>query len=269
MSGFSASWLALREPADHRARDPALAVRLTRHFARHETLRIIDLGCGAGSNLRALAPALKARQIWRLIDYDQALLDEAARQISAWKDSEQRPDITAKFEKADLNRQLEDVVSQEADLITAAALFDLVSEPWIERFVACLAKQGCAFYTVLIYDGAMRWLPTHPADEAVCAAFNAHQQQDKGFGPAAGPDAGRFLAERLRSAGYDVTAASSPWCLGPEDRELIMAVSDGIGRAAAETGRLSRDEIASWTASRQQIVSCDIGHVDLLALPRA
>ena len=55
MSGFSADWLTLREPADHRARNPALVEALARHLGGR-AVRVTDLGCGTGSNLRALAP---------------------------------------------------------------------------------------------------------------------------------------------------------------------------------------------------------------------
>ena len=82
MTGFSAQWLTLREPADHRARDQALQQRLCVQLtalARTEqrVIRLIDLGCGSGSNLRALAAALPFAQHWTLVDYDPLLLAAA------------------------------------------------------------------------------------------------------------------------------------------------------------------------------------------------
>src|SRR5882724_845129 len=85
-AGFSADWLALREPADLRARERSLADRLRRRFAAYPSLRVIDLGCGTGSNLRAVAPWLGRQQAWRLVDHDPALLREAARRLSSWAD---------------------------------------------------------------------------------------------------------------------------------------------------------------------------------------
>ena len=87
MTGFSADWLALREPADHRARDPATLTRVVAHLARLALPEIVDLGCGSGSNLRALAPRLGARQRWRLVDNDAALLDAAREALIRWADA--------------------------------------------------------------------------------------------------------------------------------------------------------------------------------------
>src|SRR5690606_5694169 len=77
MSGFSPDWLALREPADHASINAAVRAACVRVFAGRDIVRIVDLGCGTGSNLRSLAPALGVRQHWSLIDNDPALLEIA------------------------------------------------------------------------------------------------------------------------------------------------------------------------------------------------
>lgn len=263
MSGFSPEWLRLREPADHRARDRGLVSQLVAHLRGRESIKLVDLGCGAGSNFRALSPALPARQHWRLVDYDPALLNAAREEIAKWPDA--KPEIS--FEAADLSRDLEQVLAVESDVVTAAALFDLVSQEWLERFVAAMANRPCAFYTVLIYDGVMEWQPAHAADEAIRAAFNAHQRTDKGFGRAAGPDAGAFLVRALGRAGFDVRAAPSPWVLGSEDLPLILSAAEGIADAARQTGLVAEAGIADWLRSRAALTGCTIGHVDMLALP--
>ncbi|WP_246659842.1 MULTISPECIES: hypothetical protein [Methylosinus] len=86
MSGFSAEWLDLRESADHAARNPALRESVARAFADRESLTIVDLACGAGSNLRGLAEHLPARQKWLLVDHDPALLAAARARLAAWAD---------------------------------------------------------------------------------------------------------------------------------------------------------------------------------------
>ena len=80
VSGFSAEWLALREPFDAAARSAASIAELRAHVARGTAaapLAVVDLGAGAGSNLRYLAPLLGGVQRWRLADHDPKLLDAA------------------------------------------------------------------------------------------------------------------------------------------------------------------------------------------------
>jgi ubiquinone/menaquinone biosynthesis C-methylase UbiE len=77
MSGFSANWLALREPVDHRSVNVAVRDAMRTWIGARQHIDIIDLGCGSGSNLRGLAPYLPSSQHWRLVDWDQALLDHA------------------------------------------------------------------------------------------------------------------------------------------------------------------------------------------------
>ena len=81
MTGFSSTWLEAREPWDHAARAPAVTDAALAWLAARRTdapLRIIDLGCGAGSNLAFLAPRIAGAQHWTLVDDDPALLAEAA-----------------------------------------------------------------------------------------------------------------------------------------------------------------------------------------------
>ncbi len=77
MSGFSADWLALREPYDLRARNPAVLDAVAASLEPLSSVRIVDLACGTGSTLRALSPRLPARQNWRLVDNDLSLLARA------------------------------------------------------------------------------------------------------------------------------------------------------------------------------------------------
>ena len=263
MSGFSPEWLRLREPADHRARDRGLAERLAAHLQGRQSIKLVDLGCGTGSNFRALSPALPAPQHWRLVDHDPALLNGAREEIAKWPDGSR--DIS--FEAGDLSRDLEQVLAPDCDVVTAAALFDLVSEAWLARFVAGLTNRACAFYTVLIYDGVMEWDPVHPSDEPIRAAFNADQRTDKGFGHAAGPDAGAFLVRAFGDAGFDVHTAPSPWVLTRKDLPLILSAAEGIADAARQTGLVAEADITDWLRSRGDLTACTIGHLDILALP--
>ncbi|MBY0294491.1 MAG: SAM-dependent methyltransferase [Methylobacterium sp.] len=280
MTGFSAAWLALREPADHAARDPGLTAALAGALADRDGLRVVDLGCGAGSNLRALAPHLPPEQHWCLVDHDPALLGAARAALADWADAAEaagealrlrRGDrrITVAFRRHDLAVGLGGLLDEERpDLVTAAALFDLVSEDWIERAARAVAASGAVFHTVLTYDGEEEWTPPHPADAALHAAFLAHQTRDKGFGPAAGPAASDALGRAFRALGYRTRHAESPWRFGAGP--LLAALAEGKAAAAAETGMVAPKVAQAWAeARRAPETRAVIGHIDLLALPGA
>lgn len=275
---FSAEWLALREPVDHRSVDAALRAEVAAAFA-DRPVRVLDLGCGSGSNLRGLAPLLGAQQRWTLVDWDAALLSHAAAALTAWADDAVDEDdllvllkddkrIAVEFLKADLAADVAAVLDEPVDLVTAAAFFDLVSEDWIARFCDALVARKLPLYTVLTYDGHETWTPPHDADAAVLAAFHAHQASDKGFGPAAGPRAAEALAEALRTRGYDVRTTPSPWRLDAADQDLIEELADGSAGAAAETGRVPVAQVEEWLKARMQARTCAIGHLDIFARPR-
>lgn len=279
MSGFSPDWLALREPADHRARNRDLLAMLRSAFADRDALTVVDLGCGTGSNLRATAPPLPRRQDWRLVDHDAGLLRAARDRLIAWADSAERSgdglklskggcDLTVSFMQADLAAGSAAALGGRPDLVTAAALFDLVSLPWADDFARRVAEGNVTFYTALTYNGVETWHPPHRDDADMLAAFHAHQARDKGFGPSAGPGATDVLARAFEARGYSVKTGPSPWRLGETEQALIRELAAGAAQAVRETGQVSEERISAWLRTRSEGASCTIGHTDLLATPR-
>ena len=264
MSGFDPAWLSLREPVDHRSRNAALLQAVAVRFAGREAITVVDLGCGTGSNLRALAPRLEARQRWTLVDHDPALLCAAKARVAAEVAAH---GIEVACVQADLSADLDAVLGDGPDLVSAAALFDLVSAEFIDRVAAAVTDRRAAFYTVLSYDGTERWDPPHPFDAAMHGAFLRHQARDKGFGPAAGSSATQALVSAFLARGYRVATGDSPWILGPEDAALVAANAAGIAQAARETGEVPDGHVDAWLAARRAATACIIGHQDLLALP--
>lgn len=265
MSGFSPDWLALREPADHAAINAEVRAACVRAFAGRDAIRIIDLGCGTGSNLRSLAPALGLRQHWTLVDHDAALLDVAKSRA----DEIAGLNVEITYKQADLSNADWGTLIRDADLVTASALFDLVSVPFTERMAGEIAACGSAFYTVLTYDGVAAFLPEHPADRAMREAFNQHQQMNKGFGAAAGPGATEALASAFRQHGYVVQRGKSPWVLDALRSGLRHELERGWAAAVRETGLVPGDTIDDWFTHRRRAPSAVtmVGHEDLLALP--
>jgi hypothetical protein len=277
MSGFSTEWLALREPADHRARNSGLRDQVMAAFAQRDYLSVVDLACGTGSNLRGLAPYLPSRQSWRLVDNDSDLLAAAEKALVAWADRLESRDplillkegcrIAVSFARIDLSAALGSALDGGFDLVTAAAFFDLASPAFIETFCTELTKRKLPLYTILTYSGEEIWPPPHEADAAILRAFHLHQENDKGFGNAAGPRATSLLQKGFEARGYQVAMAQSPWRLTHLDRRLVEALADGIAAAAIETGLVRTPTAEDWRNVRFAAESCEIGHSDLFAHP--
>lgn len=276
MSGFSPEWLTLREPSDHRARDAMLGLKLADLLQKRPSVAVTDLGCGTGSNIRATYALLGPEQHWTLVDYDPRLLAAARTHLTAWADRatehgesleliKSGKRLLVAFREANLVDALDSALGERPDLVTASALFDLCSTPFIARFAKAVAARKAIFYTVLTYNGVQTWTPRHAADAAMLDAFHAHQMTDKGFGPSAGPTAPAALAEAFAANGYRVEEGDSPWLLGRSDQELVDALAPGFAGAVAELGSVGAATIADWRAQRRH--GSTVGHTDTLAYP--
>ncbi len=264
MSGFSITWLDLREDADQRARDFALADKAISALGDMDAPQApnlaVDLGAGTGSTLRALQKLGANDVVWRLVDHDGTLLNEALRR--------HRKEFVIEDHQCDLQIVAE-LPLAGARLVTASALFDLCSESFINALCARISAQNTGIYAALNYDGTTTWHPSHPFDEQVLAAFNQDQQRDKGLGPALGPQATSILKAALEKAGYSVEIASSPWKLDSNDEALVKELIAGIHTAVAKS--LDHEMLAQWVQFRLDNLStgtCVVGHADLLALPK-
>jgi SAM-dependent methyltransferase len=280
VSAFDAAWLALREPYDHAARSAALADRFA--AAVGEKPRLVDLGCGTGSNLRYLAPRIPGAQRWLCLDHDASLLDAARTALQDWGDRRGWPsrddqgdlilarpggEIAIGFTLADLAQGNLPHDHHTAGF-AASALLDLTSAAWLER-LADRCRQAPALIA-LSFDGRLAFEPPAQEDRALGDRFVAHQRTDKGFGPALGPAAASHLADLLRACGCEVALEHSDWHLGPADGPLLGATLEGIVRGARA---IEKDpDPDRWAALRgRQLAAGDlcltVGHLDLLALP--
>jgi hypothetical protein len=265
MSGFSADWLALREPFDAAARSRKVREAALASITGLDPVAIVDLACGTGSSLRALGPAIATRQTWRLVDNDLSLLARAA-------DSARPERVQVNAVPVDLAHDLEAALDGAVDLVTTTALLDLVSELWLERLAVECAARRLPLYAALSYDGRIELTPPDPGDAAIIAAANAHQLNDKGFGPALGPKAAAQAIARFATIGYFVDRAAADWVIGPQDREMQQALLAGWAGAAQEFGAPHLDEIIAWLTRRRDLVaagrsSMRVGHIDLFARP--
>jgi hypothetical protein len=267
MSESLADWLALRESADASARSArltkAVADRLSVRVKAGEPLRALDLATGTGSNVRYLSPRLPHPQEWLIVDRDAELLERTPKSSPGCRIE------TRAIELASLDPGL----FAGRHLVTASALLDLVSEDWLKKLAGRCREAGTAVLFTLTYNGRSRCSPAEPEDEEMRELLNAHQQQnDKGFGRAAGPAAVGHAARAFTGAGYHVRREPSDWMLSPDSRDLQRQLVDGWAAAAEELVPEESPRIRGWLArrlahveeGRSRIVVC---HEDLAAWP--
>ncbi|MEJ5869018.1 class I SAM-dependent methyltransferase [Pseudokineococcus sp. 5B2Z-1] len=282
-----ADWLALREPADARARDEAaeallgpLAEALTGSLAAAPAERagpegagrdggaeagrapgaggphVLDVGAGTGAGARWLASRLRARlgrgARWTLLDHDADLLARAGAAPGATGHGARRV-LGDLHRAADLLRGTgapgEGATdgAGRPDLVTATALLDLLRPVEVEVLAGAVVDAGVPLLVALTVTGEVQLDPPDPLDAELAAAFDAHQRR----GGRLGPDAVAPVVERLRSAGLEVLTASSPWRLG------TASPSGGGGDA---------DLLAAWARGRAEAA---VEHDGALAAPAA
>ena len=262
MAGFSAEWLALREPADHAARSADLTSAVLDALPRDTPLRVLDLAAGTGSNLRYLAAAGSNRTRstqFLLVDHDPVLLARVAK----------TPDVETRCQ--DLSTLDDPALFAGRSLVTASALLDLVSADWLRVLAARCAESGAAVLFALSYDGRIGCSPEDPEDSAIVPLVNEHQRTDKGFGRALGPDAADCAGGCFAALGYRVARARSDWNLTPESGGLQRRLIEGWAQAATEIAPHRARVIDGWRDRRLAHVAAGwsemiVGHEDLAAI---
>jgi len=283
MTGFSAHWLGLREPADTAARPPDLIDWIAPSLPRDRSVHVLDLATGTGSNLRYLAPRLGGLQQWVLADHDPALLGAMPERLAAWAATNDVAVETvgksltllgAGFScrvdrlQVDLARDLGTLDFTRFDLVSTAALLDLVSDVWLEDLVRRCVDNGCSLLFALSYDGRIDYTPTDPFDARIRDLVNDHQRTEKGFGPALGPDAAIRVVRLLERLGYEVRAEQSDWRIDAAQSALQAELIAGWASAAAEVAPDERASIDAWLQRRLAWVRDGqsrlvVGHVDV------
>lgn len=265
MTDFSAEWLALREPVDARARNADVCDAVVSYFQDRPQLSILDIGSGTGSTLRALEPRLGASQRWRLVDHDADLLARATALLGAAGKS---------FETTPFNfsHSIEPLLEGVTDLVTASALFDLVSDLWLVDFTHSIATRRMPVYIALTYDGRVQLSPDDDLDAFILKAFNSHQLTDKGFGPALGYQAASRAIGLLEASGYKVVQGRSDWVATSADRSFLSSLLRGWADVAHDTRLLDASDIAAWLDRRLRALNAGgltvrVGHVDFFAYP--
>jgi SAM-dependent methyltransferase len=284
-----ATWLALREPHDWAARDASLVDAVVRALPAVSTLRIVDLGTGTGSNFRYLAPRLPARQEWLLVDKSPDVVEWIVAATEAWaahhalRVTEEADgfrlrgpalDCQVRIAGQDLNLPLPASLFEGRELVTAAALLDLVSDRWLRDVASHCAAHRAAALFALTYDGQSAFEPSDPDDDLARDLLNAHQLRDKGLGgPAEGPRAHARAVHWFREVGFETRESATPWQVPESSRDFQRELIGGLAGAAVEQDPGVASRIGGWRTRRLDHLDAGrsramVGHHDLAAWPR-
>lgn len=282
-------WLKLREAADAAARATSLVDAAVRSLAGSDPVRVLDLGTGAGSNLRYLMPRLPPHQRWLVVDRGDDLLADLVTRTAPWATARGLSaeatggrltmsggalDCVIETRQLDLGPLADPSLFEGRNLVTASALLDLVSASWLATVAAHCRAQGSTALFTITYNGRSTCQPVEPDDALVLELFNRHQRTDKGLGgPAAGPEATDAARRAFETAGFTVRVEPSDWAVGPEAREMQRYLIDGWASAAGEVGADHASVIAAWRQRRLAHVDAGrslltVGNFDLLAIPQ-
>jgi trans-aconitate methyltransferase len=247
---FSATWLALREPADAAARAAELAGRLD----LTPPLVVRDLGCGTGSLSRWLAPRLPGPQHWILMDRDPGLLAHAAASLPE--------SVTVETVQGDVTALTGDDLAGTS-LVTCSALLDLLTAEEVDRLAATCAEHRTPALFTLTVVGEVTFEPAEPLDAEIAAAFNAHQRRTVAGRRLLGPDAAATAEAAFRKHGATVEVRASPWRLASDSPLTAEWLKGWVSAAEAQRADLHAGDYLQRRLG--DAVRVTVGHADLLA----
>jgi len=154
----------------------------------------------------------------------------------------------------------------EFDLLVGAAFLDVFDLDGLETLLGTLSSGGL-YYFPIIFDGATRFLPVHPADGHVEAQYHNHMDQKQGGDSRAGDAVVSRLQQR--EATSLVGVAGSDWFVRPVDGEypadegrFLSHILDTVESAVGEMADADPATLAEWLdVRRDQLKAGELGYL--------
>jgi SAM-dependent methyltransferase len=244
--------------------------------------RFVEIGGGVGTMVaRLYGQGIAVHGEYLLIDEDARILAEARRYLAGWADAHGVTardsadgivlgDLAVTFLEAEIGAYTAGLdgawhaAGLGADVLIGCAVLDVLDVPRLLPGMLNLLKPGGLYWFPITYDGEMAFLPEHPADAAIIAAYHADMdRRERHGGPGGERFAGRHLIGQLRSAGAAVRAAgSADWVVlpGPGGRyqesesDFVATILDTMESAlvpADGAPAVDRHTIARWLSDRR------------------
>ncbi len=281
-------WLAHRYACDAEARNTNVEKKLLAFFAGKKSLSILDAGCGTGANFQYYFEKFPKRQEWTLVDCENHHL-ESCREILtdfAQKNNyqlEQNEDslsiksgkkkATVRFVHGILDEVEKHADLKKTDLITANALFDLLSYDQFDTFACKLSAYNvCLMATLNYYETS--FLPFSEEDGRFVRYFHTHMTRPQQFGAAMGPNCTEEMLDLLAEHQMVVEQEGSQWHLKRYDATMQHYLLHFFEHAVRDLS-LSDCEIndlEAWLGNKKQMcqerqLEIIVDHSDIFAYP--
>ena len=281
-------WLEHRYPCDVEARNANIEKKFLEYFSQRERLRIMDAGSGTGSNFRYYFSKLPEQQEWVLLEQDAKLLEACRERLTSFAQENQyqlerktdgyliksgRKQANIRF----LQGKLEDVKTltdlEQLDVITANALFDLVSYEQFDAFAAQIAcYQVCLMASLNYYETS--FLPFSSIDGRFLQYFHTHMTRPQDFGEAMGPNCTEEMLDLLAAHEMKCEQEGSQWHLKRYDTTMQHYILHFMEHAIRDLNLSEKEieEMESWLENKQQMsrdhqLEIIVDHSDIFAYP--
>ncbi|MCI4647387.1 class I SAM-dependent methyltransferase [Phaeodactylibacter sp.] len=232
---FATDWLEERYRFDVAARNPKVEAACLQYFAQHPMVSIIDIGAGTGANFIYLSEKFPQSQQWALVELNPNLLKRARERLKIWAAAKGYT-VRENGQRLDFQRSGQHIHIQllqgsllelprllqpgQYQLVTASAVFDLLSKQMLSDLIQTFHHNRLALLTTLNYE-SMAYLPGDAEDKRWIELYEAHMQREQDFGRALGPGCSDFLENGYAQLPTAQTLrAPSRWQIEPADTSM-------------------------------------------------
>lgn len=268
-TGFEIGWLNERFRFDSQARNKNVEQICINYFQDDPVLNIVDIGSGTGSNGLYLMERFPQNQHWTFVELNPALANASIENIYSFA-QEKAYEIEIGKEHLLLQKgqqkiqiriitesflEIENHVDlKQTDLLTANAVFDLLTESMLLTLLQKLWHNRVALLSTINYDGMAFW-PASKADQIYIQLYEAHMQRPQAFGQALGPETMPCLIKICEAHKKLFTAGESNWQIAEIDITMHQLLLDYLKEGILEVIETdqSKKDFLLWFQIRQNL----------------
>jgi hypothetical protein len=281
-------WLEHRYASDEAARNPSIEKKFIKYFSERDSMHIMDAGAGTGSNFRYFFSKLADEQHWILLEQDAGLVAACREKLiefaskHQYRVEEQAEQITIRSEYKSahiqfLRGKLQDIKDltdlKQLDVVTANALFDLVSYEQFDTFASEIAcYQVCLMATLNYYETS--FLPFSAEDGSFIQHYHTHMMRPQDFGAAMGPNCTEEMLDLLAAHEMKCEQEGSQWHLKRYDTTMQYYILQFMEHAIKDLNFSGQevDKLEAWILEKRQMsldhqLEIIVDHSDIFAYP--